>query len=207
MAATERGMDMSRATFIAACKLAEDRGESILLGGGEPTLHPRFWEFIGLALAHTSRYAMDTGVWLATNGSNTEMAIRLAGMARGGVLGVCLSLDDWHDEIDYTVEDAFRDGQPMPGQYHSRAFPNTNEHDLREIRTIAHDNVIAVGRAKDWGESSEKCACPELFATPQGALYSCGCRKVKLGTIKKPSIPDNLTPGECYREQEELIEA
>lgn len=204
MAATEHGMDMSRATFLAACKLAEDRGDCILLGGGEPTLHPKFWEFIGLALAHTSRHVEDTIVWLATNGSQTELAIRLAGMARGGVLGVCLSLDEWHDPIDYEVEEAFTSGMRHNGSYWEQKPVGLGHiyNDLREIRTIQHDNVIPVGRAKDWGEGDEKCACPELFATPQGALYSCGCKKEKLGTIKKPSIPDTFMPGECYRDQE-----
>jgi len=203
MAATERGMDMSRATFIAACKLAEDRGESILLGGGEPTLHPKFWEFIGLALAYSG--GMDANVWLATNGSQTDMAVRLAGMARGGVLGVCLSMDDWHDEIDRRVEDAFTDGMHYTGDYWRRG-DNLHNTDFREVRTVAYDNVIAAGRAKEWGDASEKCICPELFATPQGALYSCGCKKEKLGTIKKPSIPDSIMPGECYREQGTLAD-
>lgn len=206
MAATERGMDMSRATFLAACKLAEDRGESILLGGGEPTLHPKFWEFIGHSLAHTS--LGDTEVWLATNGSQTDTAIRLAGMARGGVIGACLSQDEWHDEIDSRVEDAFTAGMHHNGMYwtHNPAVPHSDR-DLREVRTIQHDNVIAAGRAKEWAEGADNCACPELFATPQGALYACGCKKEKLGTIKKPNIPDTLMPGECYSYQEELIEA
>ena len=62
MSATAKGEDMSIGTF----KNALEYDEYITIGGGEPTLHPKFWEMMGLALGF-GEY-----VWLATNGSITK---------------------------------------------------------------------------------------------------------------------------------------
>ena len=98
------GVDMDRQTFLAACKLAAEYGENISIGGGEPTVHPLFWDFIGLAIAYT-----DEGPpWLATNGKLTETALILARLARKGVLSVELSQDEFHEEIEWDVVEAFQ---------------------------------------------------------------------------------------------------
>ena len=98
---TAKGVDMSQKTFDAAINLAENYSETISIGGGEPTLHPRFWQFLGQCLG-----TFDS-VWLATNGSKTKTALQLANMAKKGILGVALSQDTYHDPIDPTVIQAF----------------------------------------------------------------------------------------------------
>jgi molybdenum cofactor biosynthesis enzyme MoaA len=92
---------MSPETFRKAIDIAANYGEEyIVLGGGEPTLHLRFWEFLGLGLSIGH-------IWLATNGSITDTAIRLADMAKRGVIGCALSRDIYHDSIDDRVVEAF----------------------------------------------------------------------------------------------------
>ena len=61
------------------------------------------------------------------------------------------------------------------------------------MNTIAGDingeitYVQAMGRAKNWGNRSQKAGCcGGLFCTPRGNLYACECKKVKLGTIFDP---------------------
>ena len=97
------GEDMDMETFKAALNFAESYGfENIAIGGGEPTVHPQFWEMLGLAVL----WGVD--VWLATNGKRKKDALRLAKAAEKRIVAVDLSLDEWHEPIDYEVSDAFR---------------------------------------------------------------------------------------------------
>ena len=135
---TAKGRDMTGKTFRAAVAWALDYegDETISLGGGEPTIHPKFWEFIGLALGNF------TYVWLATNGKETETALNLARMARRGVLAVALSQDEYHEEIDPRVIGAFMEGRkPYPSHFQEE------NHDYREIRDVTQ-KVIKAGRAE-----------------------------------------------------------
>jgi uncharacterized radical SAM superfamily Fe-S cluster-containing enzyme len=47
------------------------------VGGGEPTCHPLFWDFISIAKADRNNR-----VWLATNGKKEDDARKLAEMVR-----------------------------------------------------------------------------------------------------------------------------
>jgi pyruvate-formate lyase-activating enzyme len=70
---------MDKATYLAALKIAKEQEAHIALGGGEPTLHPEFWEYVGLALRYNTS---DLRVFLVTNGANTEDALALAKLAQ-----------------------------------------------------------------------------------------------------------------------------
>lgn len=177
-------------TFRKAAKIALENGEHISLGGGEPTLHPRFWEIVGLALGHSD----EMPPWMATNGSVTETAIALAHMAQRGVMGVALSLDSFHDPIDPRVLDAFDAAWFVPGmdlrQWHMRH----RENDLRDI--YCNDGkLIEVGRAAENGiaDITDRCLCDEVFVTPDGTIYACGCQQVVLGHVDDGDYarPDN----------------
>ena len=175
---------MSRHVFRLACKIAEDRGETISIGGGEPTLHPLFWDFLGIALGASGG---DEGMlWMATNGKRTEDALKLARMAKNGVVSVALSLDDYHESIDIRVERAFGKEEKKSNEY--GRYLHGNSRDFREIRDVTA-KVARFGRAKEWGDT-DYCPCPDLFVTPKGCLYQCGCQTEQLGTVWKPKIPD-----------------
>ena len=83
--------------------LIRERDWYIALGGGEPTLHPKFWKIL--------TYALSKGFpWLATNGSKKEDALMLCDLAKKGKISVALSQDEWHDPIDPEVIEAFQEG-------------------------------------------------------------------------------------------------
>lgn len=192
---TSEGRDMSRRVFRQACELAEERGDTISIGGGEPTTHPLFWDFIGIALAATSQ---DEGMlWLATNGKRTEDAIRLADLARRGVLAVDLSQDWYHEEIDERVVQAFTRGREKQG---SNYYDGRQNSDMRSVRDVS-GKVCSIGRAEGWGDTTS-CPCPDLFVHPTGKLYLCGCLKETAGTVWKPKVPEDYE-GECPRERHE----
>ena len=174
------GSDMSKDVFKTALKLAHRYGEYITLGGGEPTIHPQFWDFLGLALAE---YQYDeSGIYIVTNGKVTTTALALATMAKRGVLGVSLSQDKYHDSIDPEVTNAFT-RETRPGQYS----------DEFDSRTINHSYlVINAGRAKDndLGDR-EACFCDDIVVEPDGKLWACGCRQLAFGTVFNPEIPND----------------
>ena len=183
MSCKHKGSTMSLETFRNALKEGD---ESITIGGGEPTLHPHFWQFLMEAVARSE------SVWLATNGSQTEIAIALAGLAKKGVVGVALSQDIYHDEIDYKVVEAFtKDKKPYN--------IDRDNNDLREIRNV-EGKLIKAGRCK---EGLEECICSDLFIEPSGKIRGCGCVKSPVfGNVNTTyKIPNDWDIGECYKIQ------
>jgi MoaA/NifB/PqqE/SkfB family radical SAM enzyme len=176
---------MSFETFKAA--LAND-DESVCLGGGEPTLHPEFWKFMGYALGRCDN------IWLATNGKLKEDAIALARMAKRGIIACALSQDDWHEDISPDVVLAFTQGKKPRG-----CFDDST--DYREIRTVT--SISASGRAAKWGDKSV-CCCEEYFVEPSGTVRQCGCKgSTILGNVHDGfrTLDDGPT---CYKSHAEV---
>jgi len=186
MSCTKKGQDMSIETFRNALKF----DESITIGGGEPTIHPLFWQFIGEALGCTEY------IWLATNGSQTNTTIALAKMAEKGILGVALSLDPFHDPIEQEVINAFKNLSTA----YNRRMENTK--DYREIRDTS-DNLIKAGRCKS---GKVGCICEDIFVKPSGQVHGCGCKNsIVLGNVNTGfEIPSEWEHGECYKKQPDL---
>ena len=199
MSCTRKGQDMSMQTFQNTLKYyneyMSDGCESIMIGGGEPTLHPLFWQFIGLTLS-LNEYNENT-IWLATNGSQTKTALALANMAQKGVISVALSQDDFHDPIDQRVVKAF-----TKDSYDYICKPNVE--DFREIRNV-NNYIINTGRAKRLKgyDVHDDCICNHLFIKPDGTVRACGCTKSpSFGNINtKVTIPDAWDTNACYKDQ------
>ena len=188
-----RGRDMTREIFIKSLAVCENYGEIVAIGGGEPTIHPQFWEFIGLSLGADT----EGPPWMATNGKITKTALVLARMARKGIIAVDLSLDPWHDKIDERVITAFTKGKK------DHYLSGSNSEDYRGIRDItkSRDGVpVAQGRGRKNQYalgSIPGCVCEDIFINPLGDIFACGCQTRKFGTVDKPEIPDNYERGEC----------
>lgn len=157
-ACTAEGDDMSLRTFRRALRCTVRRGDPLAIGGGEPTIHPKFWLFLQLALAESR---LET-IWLATNGSMTTIALALARLAAAGAIEVVLSQDAWHDPIDPRVVAAFEHPVSL----------RRREYDFRGIRRVQPDRVLAGGRC-DWGVTG--CGCPGPYVRPDGSVHQCGC--------------------------------
>lgn len=174
---TSVGVDMPRKVFIKACKLAADYDDTIQIGGGEPTVNPLFWDFIGISLKYQTE-----GIWLATNGLKTTDALALArfNSSQQGPIWVELSQDNYHKPIDLKVVSAF-----------GKNF----------TRTIGKGRLLNTGRAKKNGIGQrEECCCNIIFIDPRGNIWQCGCQKDKLGTVYKPryNLIDKVRSRESY---------
>ncbi len=191
-AANRSGTDMSIDTVKAAMKFASQSGDFLTIGGGEPTIHPQFWEIVGLVLAGT---ALDDLVPLiVTNGKRKDIALRLAVLAKRGVLAVELSQDDFHSPISSEVVVAF---QKKRDPY---AFERGST-DFRGIRTV--ERILPVGRAveKNVATESDGCCCEDLLVDPEGRIWACGCKTIQLGTLWQPNVPADWNPEWAHSEE------
>lgn len=175
------GSHMSKSTFIKALNLCEQYGETPFLGGGEPTVHPKFWEFFGLLMSRYARF--EEGLGMITNGKRTEDALALAALAKGGILSVELSQDAFHEEVDERVVEAFTV---------KRDSPYGHNNDLRGIRSGEDQTVYPMGRGVDCATTDDGCVCEEWVIDPEGRIWGCGCKTVQFGTVDKPEIPDEF---------------
>lgn len=173
----KNGKHMSREIWEQAIKFAEEtEGKlgSITIGGGEPTLHPDFWAIMGLCIGTFEN------VFIVTNGSQTETALKLAFLAKRGVISCALSQDYWHDPIEDEVIEAFEKTD------HNRSFPNEN--DGREIRDVSR-NQERMSPFRDPGNGGDpaNCPCEDLLITPSGHIKACGCRNAPvIGDVFHP---------------------
>ena len=151
-------------------KMALEISDSfVTIGGGEPLLHPLFWEFVLKALDS------GRGVKVITNGKKAEGAIMLAAMGKTGRIHAHLSIDNYHEKIFNSVWAAF-----------AKMEPDTN--DKRKI--IGSLSPARIGRAVNFeGYTYNFCCCEETMIYPNGDIYGCGCKSIKFGTVDEPAIP------------------
>ncbi len=177
---TEIGSDMTMETFRNACKIIETHEMDVSLGGGEPTLHPLFWEFFGLTLRFSNP---EMPPFVATNGSMERDAMALAHLASRGVASVRLSYDQFHDRsmVSQLVLHAFNYGRRKPFEY--RSSLDVHSYDYREVVAESY-RTSATGRASNWGD--DYCVCEDWVVTPNGDLFTCGCRVQCVGNVNQP---------------------
>lgn len=127
------------------------------VGGGEPTCHPLFWDFMAAAVRTRGRGR----VWLATNGKLAWQAKLLASMVECGEIVGVLSQDEWHEPIRQDVVDAWADLRNAKGQ--------------PRIRNVGQGNVLPVAEGRcDWGvEVCNGWGGPWVMT--DGTVRQCGC--------------------------------
>jgi len=156
---------------ITMMKRLSDDESCICLGGGEPTLHPNFFEILKICMKKFNH------VWLATNGSQTASMYRLLHIIRGTdseLFGrkrgkeiirdqnvtVCLSLDKWHSAIDTNIVGLWKE------------FKNEDGFEIRDVG----NKLARQGRAVTYSIGDyNRCVCDSLFFKWNGNIHVCGC--------------------------------
>lgn len=168
--------DMSFDVFKTAIDrwspLLLQNNEVLMIGGGEPTIHPEFWKFLFYALKKVP-------VWLATNGKKTMDFMLLTKMSRENKLYMTLSIDKYHDKIDQRSVKFFKEGlirkKGRPGwETPMKGIKN------REIRT-----VVELKKSGRCLTGVKRCPCPRMHIKPNGDIFGCGCEDAKqIGTVE-----------------------
>jgi sulfatase maturation enzyme AslB (radical SAM superfamily) len=196
-ACNKKGTFMSVDTFKAALEIAVSYGETIAIGGGEPTLHPHFEKLLLLAIAAAAKGGEDYKVFIVNNGSIKERAMMLGQLAAAGVIEAKLSYDQFHnlEMVDEEVIEYYRSMDSLLGPVHNprgQAYADP----VRPTRKLAK-----VGRAVQFEEAEQDCACEDLFVKPNGDIYQCGCPdSPKLGTVNDGF--DGYVSHCCYHSEE-----
>jgi MoaA/NifB/PqqE/SkfB family radical SAM enzyme len=154
---------MSKRIFKEACRIAYESYSHITLGGGEPTLHPLFPEFFGIALLASA--GSEAGVFVATNGTNPVLTNQLLELHRNtNAYASCrLSADSFH--------------------WDAVISPELLKLAINNSAISRSSSVCAVGRGKNISGAEKRCACADIFISPKGDIYPCGCKITKLGNI------------------------
>ena len=187
-------------TVIDMIRYARERDEFVTIGGGEPTLHPRFFDILKHCLEDFDY------VWMATNGSQTDSMYRLANIIDGEDYPECDCQEQYTKEelIEYTgdeygclchekmtddtiyqedklsvalSQDCFHDDidEKVRSLWLRRANVHQSSH--FEIRDVSH-HVVAEGRAKRTGSGWEEgCVCSDMVIRPDGKIKLCGCTR------------------------------
>ena len=178
-----KGEHMPFRTAIAAVCFINNWGKEVIaIGGGEPTMNPRFFDILRLCLDSFDR------VWLSTNGKKTRTMRRLADImldrdwqndrSEDGSdripnpdrrLAVDLSLDRFHSPINPEIVQLWRE------KASASRFWTHNPFKIRDVSGY----VIPVGRAKNNGlgdqVASDRCVCNDIIIKPSGTIQLCGC--------------------------------
>lgn len=185
-AATHKGVDMDRYTFMTALERAADMGDFVTLGGGEPTCHKEFFEYLDKAMEFYQRGYLESAPLVITNGKLKGKARKLLQyVEEERPVYVELSQDEFHDPIDPEIVWGFQLHQRRKEQsrYGSYSGPNDSGAGIRTVRSI-----VSVGRAADVARGivtnpKLECCCEDMLVDPHGNIFSCGCKTHLLGNI------------------------
>lgn len=164
---------MSMATLKKAFKFMYAFGPvySITIGGGEPTIHPDFWNMFGAIMEFAAKN--EARVLMVTNGKLQFRAMALAKLCNSASedgFTIELSADSFHEEISDSVISAFKH----------------NDCHVRENKDCSVYSES--GRARETGaygqtaymfdhpeSDNNYCLCDATFIYPNGDIKQCGC--------------------------------
>lgn len=195
--------------------------EMIVIGGGEPTLHPEFFNILSMCMN------LFDYIWMATNGSNRKAMWRLHGILQDcdyenfpedgwdyapiiantdKKLTVALSQDYFHDVFSNKVDEKIVD------LWDYKSNNRVNGYEIRNV-TKYKNSIVNIGRAKrtQVGMTDKNCICSDLIIKPNGTIKMCGCSDSPIiGDIysgiqdqyKKLLQSDNYMDERCWKATE-----
>ena len=132
-------------------------------------MHPEFSTMLGEALL-----ADVEGVFIVTNGSHKKYSLGMLRLSkRHEDFGVQLSTDLYHNQslVDPKVREAFIKAKQTRDVTLSR----------QGIRPMGRGKAVLGGYSEP--DHAKLCCCDDVSVTPSGAVYTCGCRRKKMGHV------------------------
>ena len=200
-AANARGDDMDGDVYLRALELAARHGDHITLGGGEPTLHKRFFDFLDKAIAYYNAGSLDIAPLVVTNGKLVTKARRLLDeyVEMDDPVWVDLSQDEWHDPIRPEVVRRFQAFQRM-ADARRYSYSGSNSVGGAGIRTV--QRIMPVGRAAEATQGlltePDGCCCDPPLVDPLGNVFSCGCKTHLIGNIFEDDVLADFDWSLCH---------
>lgn len=194
---TTDGIDMPIDTFKRALELSASG--YLVLGGGEPTVHPEFLLLLDLALAHRKGRPRDE-LLVVTNGKRTSIVNKLLDMIDDGVpFQLDLSRDEYHDAIDQKVLERFANGQARRDKLLSDGFSAfwqmagiRRPSKIYQTGAAIEHNIFTVG--------AEVCCCPLPLIDPEGFIWDCACKRNRVGHVTDNVSLQNYLPNPIHKD-------
>lgn len=201
------GEHMPMNVFDQALDIAESYGDSLTLGGGEPTMHPKFFEILKKVKQAYWYDRLSATPFMVINGKNYSRAKKLIQHIRPDedfdqyrlFLHDDPEYDVWNDEPGIRVElstDYFHERiDPRIKDFYMEAQRNRVDYAGTRDVTQSYSGVMEQGRAKRTGshtsyKTKHDCICDDWVIQPNGDVYTCGCLKHKAGTVWDRDIFD-----------------
>lgn len=196
-AAKKSGRRMSDETFGAALELACNIGSPVTIGGGEPTLHPKFKQFFIEAAEAYQRKQLELPPLVITNGSITKIGHWLLDLFENEQFEVCIALsqDAYHNEIDQYLVERWNRVAKNYKKFRRQSLSSC------EIRSVSR--IINTGRAvnnsnliHEYFKDNNTCPCEDSFIDPIGNIFACGCKTLQLGHVLDENILEKIGDSE-----------
>ena len=164
---------MSMATLKKAFKFmyALAPGDTINIGGGEPTVHPDFWNMFGAIMEFAAK--SEARVFMVTNGKLQFRAMALSMLSASESedgFRIELSADSFHERIPSMVTDTFK---------RNNCYVRDNNYYSSYIESGRARETSAYGKGAHMFEHPDSdntsCVCDAVFISPNGDIRQCGC--------------------------------
>jgi len=170
------GDDMTAKMFEKCMIACEEQNLITFIGGGEPTLHPLFDQFL-IRMVSSCSFGKTEMCGCTTNGTNEEKTAFLYALSKSNVHGFYFSVSN--------------------DQFHKKIMPKNIQNILKKDPRFGKGvflpkDVKARGRGKKIKEAIDGCVCGEIFVGPNGAVKPCGC------SIESPTIANILTTNSSF---------
>lgn len=192
--AHKKDQDMPPDVFLAAVLLAKKHGDYITIGGGEPLLHDKFFDYLDKVIELDLHGSSGIEPLIVTNGKHKTRTWHLIDeyLECDKAIAVDLSQDKYHEPIDSGIVAYFKraDERMKAARYSSMFNSKPYNSSIVSIRNGADRRVLAVGRGANITGASHGCCCETLMVAANGDIFSCGCKKFRLGNVLNDSALD-----------------